>query len=49
TTQAGEIARAASVKAAEPFHFSSRYRGHEETHRAEFLRAWRRSVPGDSL
>jgi ribonuclease Z len=37
TTQAGEIARLAEVKEAQPFHFSARYRGHEDTHRAEFL------------
>ena len=43
TTQAGEIAKAAGVRRAEPFHFSSRYRGDEETHRAEFARAWRPS------
>lgn len=40
TTQAGTIARVASVRQAEPFHFSARYRGHEEQHRAEFMRAW---------
>jgi ribonuclease Z len=40
TTQAGTIARVASVRAAEPFHFSARYRGHEAEHRAEFNRAW---------
>jgi ribonuclease Z len=40
TTQAGTIARLASVHEAEPFHFSARYRGHEEEHRAEFMRAW---------
>jgi ribonuclease Z len=42
TTQAGEIARAASVRYAEPFHFSSRYRGEEESQRNEFLLAWKR-------
>ena len=41
TTQAGNIARLASVAAAEPFHFSARYRGYEEEHRAEFMRAWK--------
>jgi ribonuclease Z len=41
TTQAGEIARAAGVRYAEPFHFSARYRGHEEAQRAEFLLAWK--------
>lgn len=41
TAQAGTIARLAAVAAAEPFHFSSRYRGQEEQHRAEFMRAWR--------
>jgi ribonuclease Z len=40
TTRAGEIARRAGVKRAEPFHFSARYRGSEDAHRAEFLRAW---------
>ncbi|MFL6603746.1 MAG: MBL fold metallo-hydrolase [Steroidobacteraceae bacterium] len=40
TTQAGEIARVAQVRDSEPFHFSSRYRGEEEAHRAEFRRAW---------
>jgi ribonuclease Z len=40
TTQAGIIARLASVRAAEPFHFSARYRGHEEEQRAEFTRAY---------
>ncbi|HEU4623833.1 MAG TPA: MBL fold metallo-hydrolase [Steroidobacteraceae bacterium] len=40
TMQAGEIARRAQVKRAEPFHFSSRYRGSEAAHREEFLRAW---------
>lgn len=42
TTQAGAIARAAGVKEAQPFHFSSRYHPNEELHRAEFLRAWGR-------
>jgi ribonuclease Z len=41
TTQAGEIARLAQVREAQPFHFSSRYREEgEEQHRAEFRRAW---------
>jgi ribonuclease Z len=40
TTQSGQIARAAGVRHAEPFHFSARYRGNEEAHRAEFDRAW---------
>lgn len=41
TTQAGTIARLASVKEAHPFHFSSRYHADETTQRAEFMRAWR--------
>jgi ribonuclease Z len=41
TTQAGTIARLASAREAEPFHFSARYRGNEEQHRAEFMRAWK--------
>jgi ribonuclease Z len=41
TTQAGEIARAAAVRKAEPFHFSSRYYDDEAMHREEFARAWR--------
>jgi ribonuclease Z len=41
TTQAGEIARVAQAREALPFHFSSRYRGEEEHHRAEFERAWK--------
>jgi len=40
TTQSGTIARLASVREAEPFHFSARYRGHEEQHRTEFTRAY---------
>jgi ribonuclease Z len=40
TVRAGEIARRAAAKRAEPFHFSARYRGSEDAHRAEFLRAW---------
>ncbi len=36
TVAAGRIAREAGVRHAEPFHFSSRYRGHEAQHRAEF-------------
>lgn len=43
TTQAGEIARLAQAREAQPFHFSSRYRGNEERHRAEFQRAWKGS------
>jgi ribonuclease Z len=38
---AGEIARAAAVRTAVPFHFSPRYLGREEELRAEFARAWR--------
>jgi ribonuclease Z len=45
TTQAGDIARAAGVRNAEPFHFSSRYRGDEEAHRQEFLSAWQQQEP----
>jgi ribonuclease Z len=41
TTQAGEIARRAGVRAAEPFHFSARYHPDEQQHREEFARAWR--------
>lgn len=41
TTQAGTIARLASVKEAQPFHFSSRYHDDEATQREEFMRAWR--------
>jgi ribonuclease Z len=41
TTQAGHIARAAAVKQAEPFHFSTRYHPSEDDHRTEFLKAWR--------
>lgn len=37
--QAGTIARLASVRETEPFHFSARYRGHEAEQRAEFTRA----------
>jgi ribonuclease Z len=37
---AGEIARAASVRAAIPFHFSPRYLGREADLRHEFERAW---------
>jgi ribonuclease Z len=36
TVAAGQIARAAGVRHAEPFHFSARYRGREAGHRAEF-------------
>lgn len=39
--QAGGIARAAGVRHAEPFHFSSRYRANEEPLRSEFIDAWR--------
>jgi len=38
---AGEIARAAAVRNAEPFHFSPRYLGRENELRAEFATAWR--------
>jgi ribonuclease Z len=38
--RAGEIARAAEVKAAVPFHFSSRYLGQEDQVRREFALAW---------
>lgn len=41
TTQAGKIACLASVRDAEPFHFSARYRGHEAEHRTEFMQAWK--------
>jgi ribonuclease Z len=41
TVQAGEIARGAGVRYAEPFHFSARYRGEEAGHRGEFVRAWK--------
>ena len=37
---AGEIARAAKVRAAIPFHFSPRYLGREADLRGEFERAW---------
>jgi ribonuclease Z len=37
---AGEIARAAGVKTAIPFHFSPRYLGREEELRREFTEAW---------
>ncbi len=37
---AGEIARAAAVKCAVPFHFSPRYLGREEELRREFETAW---------
>ncbi len=37
---AGAIARAAAVKAAVPFHFSSRYLGREAELRGEFADAW---------
>jgi ribonuclease Z len=38
---AGEIARAAAVKSAVPFHFSARYLGREDELRREFETAWR--------
>ena len=38
---AGEIARAAAVRAAVPFHFSARYLGREHELRGEFETAWR--------
>ena len=38
---AGEIARAAAVRVAVPFHFSPRYLGREDEVRQEFKRAWR--------
>jgi len=38
---AGEIARAAAVRVAVPFHFSPRYLGREDQLRQEFERAWR--------
>ena len=37
---AGEIARAAEVKSAVPFHFSPRYLGREDELRQEFAVAW---------
>ncbi len=37
---AGEIACAAHVRAAVPFHFSARYLGREQALREEFTRAW---------
>ncbi len=37
---AGEIACAARVRGAVPFHFSTRYLGEEERLRAEFMTAW---------
>ncbi|HVW70400.1 MAG TPA: MBL fold metallo-hydrolase [Steroidobacteraceae bacterium] len=43
---AGEIARAAAVRAAIPFHFSSRYLGREADLRQEFEWAWR-GAPGN--
>jgi ribonuclease Z len=49
TAQAGDIARRAQVKEAQPFHFSSRYRDQEARHRAEFLAAWKAAqVPSDN-
>jgi ribonuclease Z len=41
TTQAGSIARGAGVRNAQPFHFSSRYRGHEEAIRREFTESYK--------
>jgi ribonuclease Z len=41
---AGEIARAAEVKAAVPFHFSPRYLGREQELRQEFAHAWRQTI-----
>jgi ribonuclease Z len=38
---AGEIARAAAVRSAVPFHFSPRYLGREDELRREFSDAWR--------
>lgn len=38
---AGEIARAAGVRLAVPFHFSPRYLGREDELRREFERSWR--------
>jgi ribonuclease Z len=38
---AGEIARAAGVRVAVPFHFSPRYLGREEDLRREFEQAWK--------
>ena len=38
--QAGEIARRLRAKKVVPFHFSPRYRGREETLRAELMAAW---------
>ena len=45
---AGEIARAAGVRAAVPFHFSPRYLGREDELRREFESAWRKTetAPG---
>jgi len=45
---AGEIARAAAVRLAVPFHFSPRYLGREDELRQEFERAWRETetAPG---
>jgi ribonuclease Z len=42
TRAAGEIARAASVRRVEPFHFSPRYEGEEERMVAEVMAAFRR-------
>jgi len=43
---AGEIARAAGVRSAVPFHFSPRYLGHENELRQEFSAAWRGPTAG---
>lgn len=45
--QAGEIARAARVKAAVPFHFSPRYLGREDELRREFASSWGFRYPPD--
>jgi ribonuclease Z len=45
--QAGELARAAAVKLAFPFHFSPRYLEREQAVRDEFQAAWR-AAPADS-
>jgi ribonuclease Z len=45
---AGSIARAAAVKSAVPFHFSTRYMGQEEALRQEFNDAWLGLRAGDA-